>query len=203
MTQRTVLIFAKPPRIGLSKTRLAASMGPAEARRIASMTLARTIRAARDPRWQTRLYAAPDSALGETLGGLWPARLPRWSQGRGDLGARLQRGLHSAPRGAVIFVGTDTPDITSALIWQGFDLLRRHDAVFGPARDGGFWLFGIRKRGQAPDVFSPVRWSGPHAMSDLAANLPAGTRTVHLPTLIDIDEAGDWRAWKDSHRKPG
>lgn len=202
MTSRTVLIYAKPPRIGLAKTRLAASLSPAEARRIAHMTLARTIRTALDPRWRTRLYIAPDSALAETLGGLWPARLPRYSQGTGDLGARLQKGLCETPRGAVVFLGTDTPDISPALIWRGFQLLQNHDAVFGPASDGGFWLFGIHKRLVAPRPFSSVRWSGPHAMADLAGNLSPGTRVAHLPTLIDIDDANDWRAWNDFHNKP-
>lgn len=201
MTSRTVLIYAKPPRIGLSKTRLAASLSPTEARRIAHMTLARSVRAAMDPRWQTRLYCAPDRALGETLGGRWPVRLPRHSQGAGDLGARLHKGLYEAPRGAVIFMGTDAPDLSPALIWRGFQLLRCHDAVFGPASDGGFWLFGVHKRLAMPRLFSPVRWSGPHALSDLKGNLPDRARVAHLPTLIDIDDVEDWRAWHEFHRK--
>lgn len=200
MPARTVLVYAKPPRIGLSKTRLAATLGPGEARRIAHMTMARTLRAAIDRRWQTRLYGAPDRALCESLGGLWPAGLTRYRQGRGDLGARLQKGLDEAPPGQVIFLGADTPDVTSALIWQGFQLLNSHDAVFGPARDGGFWLFGLNRRWHAPRIFSPVRWSGPHAMADLQANL-AGAHIARLPELIDLDDAEDWKAWREFHRK--
>ena len=202
MPTRTVLIFAKPPRTGLAKTRLAATAGRAEARRIAHMTMARTLRAALDPRWQTRLYAAPDSALSESLGGIWPAHLPRFSQGHGDLGARLQKGLDEAPRGQVVFLGADTPDISPALIWRSFRLLARHDAVFGPASDGGFWLLAVNKRLHPARAFAPVRWSGPHAMSDLAANLDGRVCTDQLPVLIDLDEAADWKKWRDIHRKP-
>ena len=46
MRPASLLVFAKPPRIGLSKTRLARSLGsPGEARRIATMTLGRTLHA--------------------------------------------------------------------------------------------------------------------------------------------------------------
>ncbi len=193
---RTVLLFAKPPRIGLAKTRLARSLSPAEARRIAFFCLSQTLRAARDRRWTLRLHIAPDSRLTESLGGLWPVDLARFSQGRGDLGDRLAHGLAEAPRGPAVLIGMDTPDISAALIWRAFAALRTHDAVFGPARDGGFWLFGLNKPMRQRKIFSPVRWSGPHAMADLAGNLPQDWQVAHLPRLIDIDEADDWREWR-------
>lgn len=195
---RSVLIFAKPPLIGLSKTRLARTLGKAEARRIARMTMAKTVREAGGTnRWNTVLYTTPDKYLRHGFGGLWPAHLERRSQGAGGLTARLEKGLADAPRGPVLFIGADAPDISRALIWQAFQALRTKTAVFGPATDGGFWLFGMNK---GPRTISPfgngVRWSGPHAMADVRANLGAGARIAELPTLIDIDEAADWRAWR-------
>lgn len=192
---RTLLLFAKPPRIGLSKTRLARGAGKAQARRIAGFTLARAMRAARDPRWQLRLYTAPDGALDETLGGLWPPSLPRYSQGRGTLGDRMALGYSEAPRGAVLFIGADTPDLSTGLIWRAFGQVERGCAVFGPASDGGFWLLGLPKALRPRAPFDGVRWSGPHAMSDVRDSLPTGMRVAYLPKLIDIDEIEDWRAW--------
>lgn len=196
--KRSVLIFAKPPLIGLSKTRLARTLGKAEARRIARMTMAKTLREVMDvPHWKTLLYGAPDGHLPCGFGGLWPARLERRSQGTGDLTARLDKGLFEAPRGQVLFIGADAPDISRALVRQAFAALRAHDGVFGPASDGGFWLFGMHK---GPRTVSPfgndVRWSGPHAMADVRANLGPGARVAELPVLIDIDEANDWKAWR-------
>lgn len=196
MTCRTLLLYAKPPWMGLAKTRLAHGLGQAEARRIGWFAMARTLRAARDRRWRTLLYAAPDAALQETLGGLWPPDLERRSQGAGDLGARLTRGWTEAPPGPVLFIGADAPDISRALIWSAFGALRRHDAVFGPAADGGFWLFGMVKRARTVPPFAGVRWSSRHALEDVAANLPAPARVAFLPTLIDLDEAADWTAWR-------
>jgi len=192
-----LLIYAKPPRMGLAKTRLARSLGsPTMARRIAMMTLARTIRASLGGAWTPVLYTAPDSALGESLGGIWPAAIARRSQGQGDLTQRLNKGLIEAPPGPVLFIGADAPDLTPALIRKAIVALRRHDAVFGPASDGGFWLFGLNKSARTKSPFGNVRWSGPHALSDVKANLPIGARVAELPTLIDLDEAEDWQAWR-------
>jgi len=128
---------------------------------------------------------------------LWPASLERRSQGVGDLTARLDKGLAEAPKGQVLFIGADAPDISRKLVGQAFDALKTHDGVFGPASDGGFWLFGMHKRARTVSPFgNGVRWSGPHAMADLRANLGAGAKVAELPTLIDIDEADDWRAWR-------
>ncbi len=193
----TVLIFAKPPRIGLSKTRLARSLGSCvEARRIATMTMARTLRAALGGPWRTVLYGAPDSALNQSLGGLWPAHLARRSQGRGDLTARLDKGLLEARPGPVLFIGSDAPDLTRGHIRGAISALQKHSAVFGPASDGGFWLFGIHKTTRTRSPFRNVRWSSPHAMHDVWANLPDSAKVALLPQLIDIDDGDDWRAWR-------
>ena len=58
------------------------------------------------------------------------------------------------------------------------------------------WLFGLNKTAQTRSPFESVRWSGPHAMADVRRNLPNSARVAELPTLIDIDEAEDWMAWR-------
>lgn len=202
MKRPTIMIFAKPPRIGLSKTRLARELGSSvEARRIATMTQAKTIRAAMSGNWQTILYAGTDKDMTRTLGGLWPAQLERRSQGGGDLSDRLSKGLREAPPGPVIFIGADAPDISPALLRQAVRLLSRNDAVFGPAKDGGFWLFGLNKTANTPSPFYDVRWSSLHAMEDVWANLPDEAHVGLLPDLIDIDGAQDLEIWHNKHDK--
>jgi uncharacterized protein len=199
MRPARLLIFAKPPRMGLAKTRLAAGMGRTEARRIAHFTLARTMRAVRASGLEAALYLAPDRALTETLGGIWPVSMPRFSQGSGTLTERLGKGLADSPNGPVLFIGTDAPDISAAHLRQAVRALRRRDAVFGPAEDGGFWLFGVNKRPGLPDPFHNVRWSGPHALADVRANLPLSCRPALLQTLQDVDEVTDWRKWSHNN----
>ena len=69
MKRPQILIFAKPPRIGLAKTRLAKSLGSsATARRIATAIQAKTIRASLRGPWETILYTAPDRELTNSVG---------------------------------------------------------------------------------------------------------------------------------------
>jgi rSAM/selenodomain-associated transferase 1 len=191
---RTLLIFAKPPRRGLSKTRLARGVGAGDAARVSRHLQAHTLAEATDPRWQTRLCVAPDSALTLRLPGVWPADVPRQPQGRGDLGARLEAAFAACPPGPVCGIGADLPGLHRGLIAAAFRALGRHGAVLGPAADGGFWLLGLvgRARGLS---FQGVRWSSPYTMADVIARLPPGTPVAFLPTLTDIDEAADLSAW--------
>ena len=197
MRPATLLVFAKPPRIGLSKTRLAKGMGPTSARRIASFTLSRTLRAAEASGCRVIVYVSPDIQACNARGSFKGFELK--PQGPGDLTRRLGRGLSEAPRGPVLFIGADTPDISPARLKQAVSALRRNDAVFGPARDGGFWLFGLHKGPQTKAPFDGVRWSGPHAMEDVWSRLPRRSRIGLLDQLIDIDEVADWKQW--SRRK--
>ncbi len=191
MRPPVLLVYVKPPRIGLSKTRLAGGIGRAEARRIASALLARTLRAARGSGCRVILYVSPDRTSPAPFGGL-----PMRGQGRGDLTARLRRGLRETPRGPVLFIGADAPDVTAARLRAAAARLRRHGAVIGPACDGGFWLLGLNKRLRGEDPFGGVRWSGPHTLDDVRARLPDGVRRCELWRLPDIDTVEDWRAWQ-------
>lgn len=201
MNRPQIYIFAKPPRIGLAKTRLAEGLNSSvTARRIATALQAKTVRAALRGPWETVLYTAPDRELANSLGGIWPVHLERRSQGPGSLGDRLAKGLREARPGPVLFIGSDAPDISTALLREAVRTLSRNDAVFGPTPDGGFWLFGINKSARTPDPFRKVRWSSPHAMEDVWANLPEAARIGVLPQLIDIDSAEDWDLWQGRHQ---
>lgn len=196
MSRPSLLIYTKPPVMGLSKTRLARGLGRTEARRIAGYLLSHTLRTVRASGCEVTLHVAPDSAAGQ------PGRFARTPfhlrpQGPGSLGDRLARGFDEAPPGPVLFIGADAPGLTPALLRNALRLLARNDAVFGPAEDGGFWLFGLHKRIGARAPFADVRWSGPHAMQDVWANLPPHARVGLLPMLADIDEADDWYAWRE------
>ena len=196
MTRPTLLIFTKAPRIGASKTRLAADIGRVAARRMARSLTAHTISQSEHPAWRTRLMVDPPSLMSSTLGGLWPESLERRIQRGRSLGERLTHAMMEAPRGPVIFIGTDAPDLRTGLILEATRNLGRNSAVFGPALDGGFWLFGISRDLRSPSLFKDVRWSSPHAMEDVWRNLPNEVTITLLPQLIDIDTWRDWQLYK-------
>lgn len=186
----TLILFAKVPRPGRVKTRLARDIGPVAATWWYRHQLARLVRRVGcDRRWRTILAVSPDhEGLASPLLPPGPPRLP---QGPGDLGARMARALNAEP-GPVVVVGSDIPGVTPARIAGAFDVLRGHDAVLGPARDGGFWLIGIARGGRPlpPGLFGGVRWSSPAAMTETLATLCPLT-VGFAATLHDVDTADD------------
>ncbi len=189
--QRTLVIFLKEPRPGRVKTRLGREIGMVEAAWWFRHQTARLIRRlARDRRWRTVLAVSPGR---EGLASrVWPARLTRWPQGPGDLGDRMGRTLRAMPPGPVIIVGADIPGVRPAHVAEGFRLLDRHDAVLGPAPDGGYWMIGLKRGGRAvpAGLFRGVRWSSPHALADTVSSL-APLDVGFGATLRDVDEAVD------------
>ncbi len=180
--------MAKAPVAGRVKTRLSVEVGVATAVRFVRHSLAALLpRVTAAPRWSTLLAVTPDTTASSRV---WPWGVPFMPQGSGDLGARMQRLFDRAPPGPVVIVGTDIPDVTRTHIAAAFRLLGRHDAVFGPAADGGYWLVGLRRRPRVLRPFRGVRWSTEHALSDTLANLH-GCSVAQLPTLRDIDTAAD------------
>ena len=138
MSKRQLFIMVKEPRAGLVKTRLGTGIGMTRAAWWFRHQTQRLLRAlGRDPRWQTVLAVSPDVEGLQSR--IWPAQLPRWPQGRGDLGHRMAAVFRCAPPGPVLIIGADIPGVTPALIAKAFRALGDHDAVFGPAHDGGSW----------------------------------------------------------------
>lgn len=186
--------------MGRVKTRLARDAGQGDAQRFyRSQTLSLIRRLGRDPRWQTLIAVSPLAALHEE--GFWPEDVPRVWQGEGDLGDRMGLMMEGLPPGPVVIVGCDIPAIRPAHIAEAFKALGRHDAVFGPAEDGGYWLVGLKRFPKVPEIFGNVRWSSPHALEDTLANLK-GRRVAFLETLPDVDTGADLKRWRQEQRAP-
>ncbi|WP_092746260.1 TIGR04282 family arsenosugar biosynthesis glycosyltransferase [Roseovarius nanhaiticus] len=185
----TLVIMLKEPRPGRVKTRLGREIGMTAAAWWFRHQTARLIRRLEDPRWRLVLAVAPDRA--GLASRVWPAHLPRVAQGQGDLGARMARLLRGVGQGPICIIGGDIPGIRAAHVARAFAALGAHDAVFGPAPDGGYWLIGLKRSGGIPARFlGDVRWSTEHALQDSCATLP-DARIAYVDTLRDVDTAAD------------
>jgi len=192
--KRHLVVFVKAPRLGTVKTRLARSIGDVEAWLFYRRLTADVLRRLRGP-WRLWLAVTPDRFVRE--GRFWPADLPRRPQGGGDIGNRMARPIAELPPGPVVIVGSDIPELTERHVSAAFRALGDHDAVFGPARDGGYWLVGLRRRPSRAHPFARgVRWSSPHALADTLRALGPTRRHVLLEALSDIDTAADYHAWR-------
>jgi rSAM/selenodomain-associated transferase 1 len=193
----TVVVFARAPRLGTVKRRLAAEIGARAALRFHQATLDRVLRAlAADRRFRTILAVTPDRARLRL-----PARVATVPQGSGDIGRRMDRACRRFRRGRVAIVGSDIPEACPADIAAAFRTLGGADAVFGPAADGGYWLVGMGPRRPARP-FADARWSSEHALADTLRNF-AGRRIARLRVLHDVDTAADWRRLGNAVRQPG
>jgi rSAM/selenodomain-associated transferase 1 len=186
MHEATICIFAKPPRPGEAKTRLAPAIGHAGAARVATALLEDVIDAALQvPRAQVVISATESFSL--------PGRsLPIWPQPEGDLGIRIEHTVRRAllDSKCAIAVGADTPGITTAILEDAVQQLRSFDAVLGPAEDGGYYLAGFRRCPRT--LLAGIRWSNPVTLSDTRARLQRFLITCALlPKWFDLDTPDD------------
>lgn len=197
--KRQLVIFARAPQAGRVKRRLAREIGQTAAVRFYRMILDRQIRRlANDRRWSVWLFVTPDDSLGHPAWhGVQRRRVV--GQGSGGLGQRMKRPFEALPPGPVVLVGSDIPAMRPAHIAHAFRLLGRHDLVFGPASDGGFWLVGARRAKPMPrSLFAGVQWSTTHALADTLATIPAEYTTAIADTLDDVDDDDDLRRFEES-----
>lgn len=185
---RHLIIFTRSPQLGAVKRRLAQSIGALAALRFHRTMQARLIhRLGNDPRWRTWIALTPDTQARDNI----------INQGNGDLGQRMARCFRTLPPGPALLIGSDIPDITSAHISSAFASLGKNDLVFGPARDGGYWLVGLKRLRPMPaTLFKAVRWSGPHALADTVNGLGPRARVGYVDTLSDIDTSADYHHWR-------
>lgn len=185
----TLIVMVKEPRPGRVKTRLGRDMGMTAAAWWFRHQSRRLLRRVEDPRWQVVLAVSPDREGLQSR--VWPAHLPRWAQGQGHLGDRMARMLRQAGGAPACVIGADIPGITRQEVARAFKALGAHDAVFGPAPDGGYWLIGLKHPARQPARFlQAVAWSSETAMKDSVATLP-DHRVATVSTLRDVDTIHD------------
>jgi glycosyltransferase A (GT-A) superfamily protein (DUF2064 family) len=112
----------------------------------------------------------------------------------GAIGARCRSGARR-----VLVIGTDCPEVSTALIETAFGRLDRADAVFGPAADGGYYLVGMKR--PIRELFEAIPWGTAATLSTTLARARAAALEVALlDERRDIDTAEDWRRWQSARR---
>lgn len=188
--KKQLLIFAKEPRMGRVKTRLARDIGKVAAWRFyRHMLYSLPRRLQGKGPWQTMLSVSPDGAKARCF----PYQaIQRIAQGQGDLGERMLAPAQSLPAGPFVVIGTDIPDIQPHHIREAFRLLGHNDVVFGKGNDGGFWLVGMKRHSILANPYKNVRWSHAETLDDCLKNLKR-YKVAFLEELADVDTAEDLR----------
>ncbi len=197
MTQplsQALIIFARMPLPGRVKTRLPPPLtqqGAAELYR--GMLLDILARTSRLDRVERLLFYEDEpgaESFFHTVTSLTP-----FPQRGNDLGERMAAGFAVAfDRGheRVAIIGTDSPDLPLAHIWEAFARLDdgKADAVFGPSEDGGYYLLAMKRLHH--ELFRDIPWSSGRVL--LESLVRAGAARIScscLPTWYDVDTAAD------------
>jgi glycosyltransferase A (GT-A) superfamily protein (DUF2064 family) len=189
-----IAIFVKTPGRSALKTRLAATLGAEFATHWYSLAAGAVAAVTREATRARRAHAYWAVAESEALDD------PRWgglaviAQGRGGLGARMQR-VHAElceRHGAAILLGADSPQVDTGLLIRALDWLTAPEArlAFGPARDGGFWLFGGNRPLRTHD-WESVAYSAPGTGAQFRALVEGSGDWLTLPALGDVDTGAD------------
>ncbi|MGA9538484.1 MAG: TIGR04283 family arsenosugar biosynthesis glycosyltransferase [Desulfobacterales bacterium] len=200
-----LLIFTRYPEPGATKTRLIPLLGPEGAaklqRQMTEHLLSNISRLVRTRPLVVEIrFAGGDARLMRNWLG---ADFLYAAQGDGRLDQRMTIALTAAfdaGAKAAVLIGTDIPGITAEIIRRAFDALRRNDAVFGPAADGGYYLVGLREgvlKRALPTLFAGLPWGTNRVLAlslERAAELALSVAL--LDALEDVDRPEDLAVWE-------
>jgi rSAM/selenodomain-associated transferase 1 len=188
-----VLIFTKPARPGLVKTRLIGDLNADQAAQLHAAFLADLLDRLSAGTFSVRVLWAlsPDEPLPES-------DFPAHRQTGDDLGERLFRGLEAALNDSELAaaIGSDHPDLSVSRVEEAFDkLLRGAEIVLGPAADGGYYLIAVRKHSLDEELFRAIPWSTAEVFeTTLRRCQKLGLRVETLAQAADVDTPEDLRS---------
>mgnify|MGYP002622972538 CR=1 FL=1 len=192
---KTLGIFAKQPKPGHVKTRLAKAIGDAAAAKLADAFLKDTTqRFASIVDRQVLAYTPAHTEAQRYFRSLAPSAGELWPQPAGDLGSRLAAFFETACSAAqfAAVIGADTPTLPVEFIAEAFERLSSCDCVIGPSTDGGYYLLALRQA--TPSLFENVDWGTEHVLQQTMERASDAQLTVHhLPVWSDVDTIDDLR----------
>jgi len=193
MGRTAVVIMAKEPAAGRTKTRLCPPLSPLEAAELSEALLLDTIDlVSRLTGVWLGVAVTPASAVAAFRVRVPHDALVLAAEGE-DIGACLSQitgQLLAEGASRVMAVNSDGPTLPPAYLEQARALLDHHDVVLGPSEDGGYYLVGLRH--PAPGIFHGIAWSTARVMAqtlERAATL--GLSVALLPPWYDVDTGAD------------
>ncbi|MEX0655135.1 MAG: TIGR04283 family arsenosugar biosynthesis glycosyltransferase [Phycisphaeraceae bacterium] len=193
--RRTLLVFSRYPEPGKTKTRLIPTLGPERAALLQQHMTHRTLDSARV--WSRRLGRTVQVCFTggdrQRMAAQFGGDLDYRPQCGGSLGDRLHYALATAHHecgGLVVVIGCDCPQLDADTLEQAFAALQNHDAVLGPASDGGYYLLGLREPNAA--LFADIDWGTNRVLAQTrAATDRLGLTVAILEEKQDVDEPAD------------
>ncbi|WP_439483149.1 TIGR04282 family arsenosugar biosynthesis glycosyltransferase [Cyclobacterium plantarum] len=193
--KKAIIVFQKFPEAGKVKTRLAKSIGEEKAAKLYAFLLRHT---------HQQLEEMGASIFVFHQGPVVAHEYPEqgyffFPQKGNDLGEKMALAFQKVFEmgfDQVLVIGTDCYELKSKHLHQAFSALGKNDVVLGPARDGGYYLLGMKKF--RSHLFQGISWSTSTVLhATLKKAVDAGLSTSLLDTLNDVDRYEDLGELKD------
>ncbi|HEY7556519.1 MAG TPA: TIGR04282 family arsenosugar biosynthesis glycosyltransferase [Candidatus Binatia bacterium] len=197
MRANALAVMAKAPLAGQVKTRLMPALSAAEAAALARALLLDQLRhlaAIADADLYLAFAPATERGLFQDMA---PPGFRLFPQQGADLGARMANvfdTLHGVGYRNMVLIGGDLAPVPLEIFAEAFALLenRLQRVVFGPSRDGGYYLVGCNH--PPPRIFEGMSWSHGEVLAQALAVLVSLQIDAHLlPIWFDIDTVDDLR----------
>lgn len=187
MKKKLIIVFVKNSIIGKVKTRLAKVIGNKKAIVVYDRLVQLTEKAVAPLSIDKRIYYS-DFCVEDQF-----VDAEKYLQKGEDLGQKMQAAfMEGFDEGfeQIVLIGSDLPDISTALVQKSFHLLDTHNSVFGTAEDGGYYLVGLAKMNQS--IFENKPWSQSELLAATLQQLSAQQEQFALlEPLNDIDTYED------------
>jgi hypothetical protein len=190
VSKKLLIIFYRNPELGKVKTRLASTMGDDKALAIYFQLASHTRNITQNLEIDKVVYYTEYVDTEDN----WENKDYKKSLQHGDiLGARMFNAFtegFSKNYSSICIIGTDCWDLTHELIQEAFKMLENHDAVLGPAKDGGYYLLGLNHL--HAEIFMEKSWStNKIAQETIDTFNQLNLKFQLLPALNDVDEEKD------------
>lgn len=185
-----LMVFVRNAQIGQVKTRLAARVGPEAALEIYISLLNHTAAVASKLRCAKAVFYSEYTDEFDEFSDL---EFYKFLQFGDDLGEKMKNAfvrMFGKGYDRIIIIGSDCLELDDQILRDAFYLLDKHDVVIGPARDGGYYLLGMKQLHH--EFFKHKSWSTSNVFLDTLLDVKAKNLTYALlPELNDIDEFED------------
>ena len=188
-----LIIMAKEPKVGATKTRLCPPLTHEDAARLYEALLRDTIDSmGRLDHIDLAIAITPPESkpFFERISPPRTLLLPVTCLDIGDCLNRVLNQLLELGYQKAIALNADGPTVPLSFVEKGFEHLEKHDLVFGPSEDGGYYMVGLTSN--HPEIFEGVAWSTPKVMGQtIAIAKETNLRYTLTPSWYDVDTEAD------------
>lgn len=195
--ENCIMFFVKYPEKGRVKTRLSAELDENVTFELYKRFVVDMLSMLEEFEFNFRICFSPEDSHGKFTE--WLGRRYCYIPQHGaDLGQKMKNALLQAFRqdfSRAVIIGSDIPDLPGEIISKAFLSLRTHDAVIGPASDGGYYLIGFNCGKFVPEAFDGIQWSSDTVFRETLSKLDgAGIEACKLPEWRDVDTFADLKS---------